>query len=75
MYRCTANVAACREYYEDLSKVDDKYLEWRDIVLAQPRAKWKFVQANTFLKDGEMILKEYDATNEGIIKSWAERDC
>lgn len=25
MYRCTADVTACRAYYEDLSEVNDEY--------------------------------------------------
>ncbi|KAL8736416.1 MAG: hypothetical protein Q9166_000208 [cf. Caloplaca sp. 2 TL-2023] len=73
MYRCTADVESCRQYYEDLSKVDGHYLEWRRIVLAQKQPKWVFVQANTFLDDKEVSLKEYEATPEGVIQSWSER--
>ena len=73
MYRCTADIASCRAYYEDLSKVDGDYVEWRRIVISQQQPKWVFVQANTFLEDGRVILKEYDATPEGVIQSWAER--
>jgi dipeptidyl-peptidase-3 len=73
MYRCTADVQSCREYYENLSKVDGEYLEWRDMVLANKKPMWIFVQANTFLKDGDVILKEYEATKEGVIQSWFER--
>ena len=74
MYRCTADVKSCRAYYEDLSKVEGKYLEWRRIVLAKQQPKWVFVQANTFLDDGRVTIKEYDATPEGVIQSWAERN-
>lgn len=74
MYRSTADVPACRQYYEDLSKVDCVYLKWRDVVLAQKRPKWVFVQANTFLRGEEVMLTEYDATPEGVIQSWAHRD-
>mgnify|MGYP001590984948 CR=1 FL=1 len=73
MYRCTADVKACRSYYEGLSKVDGKYLSWRDIVLANQEPKWVFVQANTFLNGDQVSLREYDATEEGVIQSWAER--
>ena len=75
IYRCTADVAACRQYYEELSKVEGEFLDWREIVVANQLPKWKFVQANTFLRDDEVQLKEYEATNEGIIRSWAERCC
>ena len=74
MYRSTADVGSCRQYYEDLSRVDGQYLEWRCIVLAKKQPKWVFVQANTFLEGESVILKEYQATPEGVLQSWAERD-
>ncbi|OBT90574.1 hypothetical protein VE02_01044 [Pseudogymnoascus sp. 03VT05] len=73
MYRCTADVQSCRTYYEELSKVDGEYLEWRDIVLANKEPKWVFVQANTFLDGDQVRIREYDATEEGVIQSWTER--
>lgn len=73
VYRCTADVQACRSYYEDLSRVDGEYLEWRKIVLAKSQPKWVFVQANTFLEEGEVRLKEYESSVEGVVQSWAER--
>ncbi|KAI4188464.1 MAG: hypothetical protein L6R41_002143 [Letrouitia leprolyta] len=73
MYRCTADIENCRQYYEDLSKVDGQYLEWRSIVLARKQPKWVFVQANTFLDGEEVTLKEYNPTPEGVIQSWLER--
>lgn len=73
MYRCTADVQACRSYYEDLSTVDGEFYEWRKIVLAKSQPKWVFVQANTFLEEGEVRLKEYESSAEGVVQSWAER--
>jgi dipeptidyl-peptidase III len=73
MYRCTADVQSCRTYYEDLSKVDGEYLEWRKVVLATKIPRWVFVQANTFLDNGDIILKEYEASKEGVIQSWCGR--
>ncbi|KAI0167004.1 dipeptidyl peptidase III [Hypoxylon sp. FL1284] len=73
MYRCTADVQACREYYEDLSYVDAECLEWRQIVIDNKPPPLLNVQANTFI-DGEAVtLREYEPTVEGIIQSWAER--
>ena len=74
MFRCTADVEACRGYYEDLSSVDGVFLQWREAVVAKAPPKWTFVHANTFLKDGNVVLKEYPATREGILQSWAERE-
>lgn len=74
MYRCTADVQNCRTYYEDLSKVDGEYLEWRRFVLAKQKPKWVFVQAKTFVNNNRVTVKEYKITPEGVIQSWAERN-
>lgn len=74
IWRCTADVDSCEDFYEPLSAVDGEFERWRQIVASKPDAPWKFVQANTFLGvDGEVGLKVYDASNEGIIQSFAER--
>ncbi|KAI0391426.1 peptidase family M49-domain-containing protein [Xylariaceae sp. FL0594] len=73
MYRCTADVEACREYYEDLSSVDEERLRWRQTVLANKPPPLLNVQANTFLEGESVLLKEYEPTYEGIIESWYER--
>lgn len=73
MYRCTADVQACRQYYEDLSRVDDERLRWRDTVLTNKPPPLLHVQANTFAEGGSIALKEYDPTYLGIIESWYER--
>ena len=73
MYRCTADAESCRSYYENLSAVEDEQLKWREIVLSKKQPKKLFVQANTFNDEGEITLKEYAPSMEGIIQSWAER--
>lgn len=74
IYRCTADVVACREYFEDLTRVEGRFVEWRKIVLANKRPRQILVQANTFLdEDGKVNLKEYEPSAEGMIQSWAER--
>jgi dipeptidyl-peptidase-3 len=73
MFRCTADAQGCREYYEELSRVDGEFLAWRDVVLKRKPPPLVFVHANTFLKDGHIELKEYEPTVEGVIQSWAER--
>jgi dipeptidyl-peptidase-3 len=73
IFRCTADVQATRSYFEDLSRVDDKHLEWRRIVLAKSQSKRVFSQANTFINEDEVVLREYPPTSKGVIESWAER--
>ncbi|CAI6259664.1 unnamed protein product [Periconia digitata] len=74
IYRCTADVQSCRDYYEELTRVNADNLVWREVVLAKQEPKWVFVQANTFLGGREVVLKEYPATAKGVIESWAERN-
>lgn len=81
IWRCTADYASCREYYEPLCAVDGQYEEWRQIVCSRPSPRWKFVQPNTFLReeireggrDEVVELRVYEESNEGIVQSWAER--
>ncbi|MCJ1394980.1 hypothetical protein MMC18_007861, partial [Xylographa bjoerkii] len=74
IWRCTADVVACRPWFEALTKVDGIFAEWRKTVLATKMPRQILVQANTFLgEDGVVTLREYDATVEGMVQSWAER--
>ncbi|KAI0007590.1 peptidase family M49-domain-containing protein [Xylariaceae sp. FL0662B] len=73
MYRCTADVQACREYYESLTQIDEERLSWRETVMANKPPPLLNVQANTFIEGDSVELKEYAPTVEGIIQSWAER--
>jgi dipeptidyl-peptidase-3 len=73
IWRCTADVKRCREYYVHLTEPAGVYLEWRRIMLAKQTAKQVFVQPNTFISGEEVFLKVYEPTVEGMIQSWAER--
>jgi dipeptidyl-peptidase-3 len=74
VWRCTADVAACREFYEPLSAVQGEEEGWRKIVTSKPEPAWKFVQANTVLRaDGNVELKVYEESDAGIIQSFADR--
>lgn len=74
IWHSTADINACRPFYEALSAVHDEYEIWRQIVVSKPQPRWKFVQPNTFLKDdGTVELRDYEANNVGIIQSFFER--
>lgn len=61
-------------FYESLSAVDGDYETCRQTVLSKPEPKCKFVQPNTFLReDGTVELREYEASNVGIIQSFFEQ--
>ncbi|KAL4874337.1 dipeptidyl peptidase III [Aspergillus karnatakaensis] len=74
IYRCTADISNCREYFESLSHVDDEALGWREVVFHHKEPPLAFCQANTYLNRDDVELKEYEATTRGVIQSWAERD-
>ncbi|KAJ5690133.1 hypothetical protein N7462_004525 [Penicillium macrosclerotiorum] len=74
IYRCTADVDNCRKFYEDLSRVDDEALKWRDIITAKQDPPLVFSQANTYLDAEGITIREYEASTRGVIQSWAERD-
>ncbi|KAH6890266.1 peptidase family M49-domain-containing protein [Thelonectria olida] len=74
MFRCTADAKGCRKYYEELSRVDGEYVDWRATVLVNKPPPLIFTQANTFLDGDTVTLKEYEPTVEGVIQSWVERN-
>ncbi|KAL4924082.1 uncharacterized protein BDV17DRAFT_295805 [Aspergillus undulatus] len=62
-------------YCRCLSAVDGVYAEWWEIATSQPKPTLKIAQPNTFVNDdGEVELRLYEESNEGIIQSWAERN-
>ncbi|KAE8313082.1 peptidase family M49-domain-containing protein [Aspergillus transmontanensis] len=74
IWRCTADFSACKDFYELMCAVEGVYEQWRQIVCSKPKPRWKFVQPNTFVNGDEVELRVYEASNEGIIQSWAERE-
>jgi dipeptidyl-peptidase III len=75
IYKATADVENGTELYNDITHVDDFFAEkLRPVVLAKKQPRKVFVQANTVIQDGKAILKEYEATPEGMIQSYAERE-
>lgn len=74
IWRCTADFSACKDFYEPLCAVEGEYEQWRQIVCSKQKPRWKFVQPNTFLRGDEVEMKVYEASNRGVIQSWAERD-
>jgi len=74
VWRCTADFAPCKSFYERLCKVNGDFEEWRQIVCSRPNPRWKFVQPNTFVTGDNVELKVYEESNTGIIQSWVERD-
>ncbi len=76
VYKSTADVEAGKKFYDDITHVD----EWwgdkvRPVVLSKKQPRKVFVQANTIMdEDGQVTLKEYEPTLEGMVQSYAERN-
>ncbi|KAH8729999.1 peptidase family M49-domain-containing protein [Ilyonectria robusta] len=74
IWRCTADVSSCKDFYEPRCAVEGKYEQWRRIVCSKPSPRWKLVQPNTFVKGDTVEMKVYEENNRVIIQSWVERD-
>jgi dipeptidyl-peptidase-3 len=74
IYKATADVKAGTDMYADITDVDEWFAtKLRPAVLAKKTPRKVFVQANTFIEGGKVVLKEYEGTPEGLIASYAER--
>lgn len=75
IYKATADVDRAKRLYEEVTDVEDFYASRvRPAVLAAKTPRKVFVQVNTAIEGGEVVLKEYESTPEGMIKSYAERE-
>ena len=72
--KSTADGAGARAFYTALTT---PLAGWdgaiRDVVLRKKQPRKVFVQPNTFVENGEVVLKEYPSTAEGVIESFIER--
>ncbi|CED83297.1 Dipeptidyl peptidase III [Phaffia rhodozyma] len=72
--KCTADGKGARSFYEQLTTpIENWDGELRDLVISKKAPRKLFCQPNTFIVDGEVILKEYPLTLEGLIESTIER--
>ncbi|KAF3910191.1 hypothetical protein ABW21_db0201295 [Orbilia brochopaga] len=74
IFKASADVARGTGLYDEMTSVNDAMARFRDVVMAKKQPRKQFVQANTVLVDGEIVLKEYEATQEGLVRSWVERE-
>ena len=75
VYKSTADFEAGKEFYDDITAVDDWWAsKVRPVVLSKKTPRKIFVQANTVLEGDTVRLIEYEPTLEGMIQSFAERD-
>jgi dipeptidyl-peptidase-3 len=74
IYKATADYERGKRLYEEITDVEPFYENMvRPAVLKKKTPRKVFVQANTVEKDGKVELKEYEATNVGMIQSCVDR--
>lgn len=78
IYKSTADVENGTKFFTDMSTVGLEYwgTKVRNVVLKNKQPRKVFVQANTYLDEttGQVTLKQYEPTLEGMIQSWADRE-
>lgn len=77
IYKSTGDVEDGSKFFLEMSHVGLEFwgTKVRDVVLQKKQPRKVFVQANTYLdSNGKVTIKHYDATPEGLIQSWAERE-
>jgi len=73
IYRSTADAKNGTELMEKMTAVDDFFLRVREVVWQKRQPRRLFVQPNTKIVDGEVVLVDYEENCAGVIRSWAER--
>ncbi|KAJ5628828.1 hypothetical protein N7490_011056 [Penicillium lividum] len=86
VYLATADLENRQPWFEALAQVDENYLPWQEAVKIHHQKRPILVQANTILQDrhqsaqedsfpsqGEVLIREYPSTREGVIRSWVDR--
>lgn len=75
VFKATADLEEGKKLYEDITNVDEWWAtKLRPEVIRQAKPRRVFVQANTVLEGDKVVLKEYEATPEGMIQSFVDRD-
>jgi dipeptidyl-peptidase-3 len=73
LHKSTAHEKEGREFFGKYSEMTKDFEEYRSIVLKRKPNRTQWIQPNTVLEKDEVHLREYPATKEGLIMSWAER--
>lgn len=73
IYKCSADFEKGSALYNATTNVSEEMAAYREVVMDSKQPRRIFVQPNTVLKDGNVELVEYEASEEGNIKSFLER--
>ncbi|ODQ63243.1 dipeptidyl-peptidase III [Nadsonia fulvescens var. elongata DSM 6958] len=75
IYKTTADLENGSKLYGEMTAVDESMVKYRQLVMDAKLPRKQFVQSNSFVDSatGEVELKEYAASEIGMIESFAER--
>jgi dipeptidyl-peptidase-3 len=73
IYKATGDEVNGTKLYADVTTVPEDWTSIRDIVIRSKQPRKSFVQANTFVENDIVVLKEYEASAVGMIQSYVER--
>ena len=75
VFKATADIQAAQSLYDEFTSVPDDWLKLRELVVKKRQPRKVFVQANTVINSvGKVELKEYEATPDGMIQSFVDRN-
>jgi dipeptidyl-peptidase-3 len=75
IYKATADFDRAKRMYDEITDVEPFYENYvRKAVLKKKTPRKVFVQANTVEKGEKVELREYEASNAGMIQSYMERE-
>ncbi|CCH44455.1 dipeptidyl-peptidase III [Wickerhamomyces ciferrii] len=75
IYKASGDYENGSKYFIDRSSVHEEELgKFRKIVMDSRLPRKQFIQANTEIVDGKVVLKEYEESEVGLIQSFVERD-
>ncbi|KAF3901415.1 hypothetical protein AA313_de0209754 [Arthrobotrys entomopaga] len=74
VYKASADVKGGVGLYDEMTSVNGEMAGYREVVMRKKQPRKQFVQANTEVEGEEVVLKEYDATPQGLVQSWIDRE-
>ncbi|CAI4036266.1 hypothetical protein SMKI_15G1040 [Saccharomyces mikatae IFO 1815] len=74
VYKCSGDVEQGSKYFIDRSTVTPDLASLRDIVISKRLPRRQFIQANSYIDDDKVTLKEYDETPQGMLQSFLDRE-
>jgi len=66
IYKSTGDFETASKMFDKFSKVNEQWLQWREIVVSRKQPRKMKVQANTIIKDEKLTLVDYPSSHQGV---------